>query len=319
MSNMTANEFDIIDKYFKRLRVESNAVVLGPGDDCAVLSIPTGHELCVSTDTLIEGVHFPEDAPAEIAVSRTMAANLSDLAAMGAEPHAFVLAITMPSADERWLESCSEELSRNIQQYAIPLVGGNLAKGELSLTVTVMGTVPAGESITRSGAKPGDEVYVTGSLGDAAKGLELQRSGIEEGFLVDRYRAPTPRLQAGMGLRGLASAMIDISDGLMSEVGHICASKGYGAEIMMDAIPLSAELLKATELVTATRMALFSGDDYELCFTAAPSKREAIKALSGKLGLPMSRVGLIVDEPGINVRRADGSALPHDMTGYQHF
>ena len=121
---MTANEFDIIDKYFKRLQVESNSVVLGSGDDCAVLSIPTGHELCVSTDTLLEGVHFPKGAAAEVAVSRTMAANLSDLAAMGAEPHSFVLAITMPSTDEHWLESCSEELSRNIQRYGIPLVGG---------------------------------------------------------------------------------------------------------------------------------------------------------------------------------------------------
>jgi len=316
---MTTNEFDIIDKYFKRLQVESNSVVIGPGDDCAVLSVPAGEELCVSTDTLIEGVHFPVDAPAEVAVSRTMAANLSDLAGMGASPYAFVLAITMPSANEEWLEACSQELARNIQQYGIPLVGGNLARGQLSLTVTVMGTVPAGCAVPRAGAAPGDEIYVTGCLGDAAKGLELMRSGQQDGYLVDRYCRPTPRIEAGIALRGVASAMIDISDGLMSEIGHICEVRNYGAEIMTDAIPLSDELMSAAGEDSATRMALFAGDDYELCFTAPAGKSDEIEKLAESLDLPMSRVGIIIDEPGINARRPDGSSMPYGGTGYQHF
>lgn len=316
---MATNEFDIIEKYFKRLQVESNSVVLGPGDDCAVLAVPVDEELCVSTDTLIEGVHFPENASPELVVSRTMAANLSDIAAMGAAPFAFVLAVTMPESDEAWLEICSQALEKNIRQYGIPLVGGNLAKGQLSLSMTVMGTVPRGAAITRQGATPGDEIYVTGSLGDAAKGLELLLAGEQSGFLVERYSAPTPRIEAGIALRGLASAMIDISDGLMSEVGHICEFHHLGAEIVTEALPTSDELIAAAKQESAVRMALFAGDDYELCFTASPDRADEIDSLSKALQLPMTRVGIITDEPGVNARLPDGTTLPFGGTGYQHF
>lgn len=316
---MTANEFDIIDKYFKRLQVDSNAVVLGPGDDCAVLAVPPNEELCVSTDTLIEGVHYPKDASPEIVVSRTMAANLSDLAAMGAAPFSFVLAVTMPSADETWLEACSQALAKDIKQYGIPLVGGNLAKGQLSLSMTVMGTVPRGAAITRQGASAGDEIYVTGSLGDAAKGLELFMTGERDSFLVQRYCAPTPRIEAGIALRGIASAMIDISDGLMSEVSHICEFHELGAEIMTDTLPISDELVSAAKIDSATRMAMFAGDDYELCFTAPAERANDIAVLSKTLNLAMTRVGVMTHEPGVNARQPDGTTLPFSGAGYQHF
>ena len=317
---MTTHEFDIIDRYFKRLQVESSAVVLGSGDDCAVLAVPAGEELCVSTDTLIEGVHFPENAAPGLVISRTMAANLSDLAAMGARPLSFVLAMTLPDADDDWLEACSTALANEMARYDIPLVGGNLARGSLSLTATVLGTVPEGTAITRLGATPGDEIHVTGSLGDAARGLELLRAGEKsDNYLVARYCAPTPRLEAGMALRGIATAMIDVSDGLMSEVGHLCQARGLGAEIMSDALPISGELMAAADEENATRLALFSGDDYELCFTAPAESSGEIAALAESLKLPISRVGIIVDEPGITVRRPDGTSLPYGDMGYRHF
>ncbi len=315
---MTTNEFDIIDRYFKRLQSDSDSVVIGPGDDCAVLSVPAGEELCVSTDTLIEGVHFPVNSAPEVVIDRTMAANLSDLAAMGAAPFSFVLAITMPSADELWLEGCSAALAENIRKYGIPLVGGNLSKGSLSLTVTVMGTVPDGQAVTRSGASAGDEVYVTGSLGDAAMGLELLRSG-KEGFLVQRYCSPTPRLEAGMALRGIASSMIDISDGLLAEIGHICEYHSLGAEIIVDTLPISDDLLSAAGEESATRLALHAGDDYELCFTAPADKCDEINAVSDLLDLPITRIGVITDVSGIRARRADGSPVPYFVSGYEHF
>ena len=183
---MTTQEFSIIERYFKsisNLSQHQNTVIIGPGDDCAVLRVPDDMELCISTDTLLEGVHFLPNSRAKIIASRTMAANLSDLAAMGAIPYAFLLAMTFPEAKEDWLEDFSTTLAEIIEQYQVPLVGGNLSKGPLSLTVTVMGTVPAGSAIKRSGASVGDDIYVTGTLGDAAQGLALSRKREADGYL----------------------------------------------------------------------------------------------------------------------------------------
>jgi thiamine-monophosphate kinase len=237
---MSTREFSIIERYFKsisNLSQHENTVIIGPGDDCAVLRVPDDMELCVSTDTLLEGVHFLPNSRAKVVASRTMAANLSDLAAMGATPSAFLLAMTFPEAREDWLEEFSTTLAEIIEQYQVPLVGGNLSKGPLSLTVTIMGTLPAGSAIKRSGASVGDDIYVTGTLGDAAQGLALSRKGAADGYLVSRYQFPTARIAAGRRLRGLANSLIDISDGLVAEIGHLAETDSLGAEIAAWELP----------------------------------------------------------------------------------
>lgn len=319
---MSSREFEIIERYFKslsNLSQHENTVVLGPGDDCAVLRVPDDMELCVSTDTLIEDVHFLPNSQAKVVVSRTMGANLSDLAAMGATPYAFLLAMTFPEAKEDWLEDFSITLSEFIEKHQVPLVGGNLSKGPLSLTVTIMGTVPPGSAIKRSGAAVGDDIYVTGMLGDAAQGLALLRKGQAEGYLVDRYQFPEARLEAGQRLRGLAKSLIDISDGLVAEIGHLAETNSLGAEIAAWELPLSKELVESAGQDSAIRMALFSGDDYELCFTANPQDSDEIIALSNSLDLPMTRIGVVTDDGRIIIRDTKGEPMRFSGAGYEHF
>lgn len=316
---MTSREFAIIERYFKSLSPPGDGVIIGPGDDCAVLSVPDGHQLCVSTDTLIEGVHFLKDSAPDVVVARVMGANLSDLAAMGATPYAFLLAATLPDVSDGWLLDFSKALSAQIERHKIPLVGGNLARGALSLTVTVLGTVPAGAAVTRAGSAAGDHVYVTGSLGDAAMGLQLCRAGETAGYLVDRYNCPQPRLAAGERLRGLATSMIDISDGLVAEVGHLAEQGRLGAEIQASLLPLSPELVERAGAGNAVRLALFAGDDYELCFTVNPDKSGLVDKLSASLGLPMTRVGIITTTGEVVVRNKNGEPMPFESAGYQHF
>ena len=319
---MSTREFSIIERYFKsisNLSQHENTVIIGPGDDCAVLRVPDDMELCVSTDTLLEGVHFLPNARAKVVASRTMAANLSDLAAMGATPYAFLLAMTFPEAREDWLEDFSTTLAEIIEQYQVPLVGGNLSKGPLSLTVTIMGTVPAGSAIKRSGASVGDDIYVTGTLGDAAQGLALSRKGEADGYLVSRYQSPVARIAAGRQLRGLANSLIDISDGLVAEIGHLAETDSLGAEIAAWQLPLSKELVKSAGEDIAINMALFSGDDYELCFTADPADSGEIKALSDSIDVPMTRIGVVTDGGEIVIRDSKGEPMDFGNAGYEHF
>lgn len=319
---MSTREFSIIERYFKsisNLSQHENTVIIGPGDDCAVLRVPDDMELCVSTDTLLEGVHFLPNSRAKVVASRTMAANLSDLAAMGATPYAFLLAMTFPEAREDWLEDFSTTLAEIIEQYQVPLVGGNLSKGPLSLTVTMMGTVPAGSAIKRSGASVGDDIYVTGTLGDAAQGLALSRKGEADGYLVSRYQFPTARIAAGRRLRGLANSLIDISDGLVAEIGHLAETDSLGAEIAAWQLPLSKELVKSAGEDIAINMALFSGDDYELCFTADPADSGEIKALSDSIDVPMTRIGVVTDGGEIVIRDSKGELMDFGDAGYEHF
>ena len=319
---MSTREFSIIERYFKsisNLSQHENTVIIGPGDDCAVLRVPDDMELCVSTDTLLEGVHFLPNSRAKVVASRTMAANLSDLAAMGATPYAFLLAMTFPEAREDWLEDFSTTLAEIIEQYQVPLVGGNLSKGPLSLTVTIMGTLPAGSAIKRSGASVGDDIYVTGTLGDAAQGLALSRKGEADGYLVSRYQFPTARIAAGRRLRGLANSLIDISDGLVAEIGHLAETDSLGAEIAAWQLPLSKELVKSAGEDIAINMALFSGDDYELCFTADPADSGEIKALSDSIDVPMTRIGVVTDGGEIVIRDSKGELMDFGDAGYEHF
>lgn len=316
---MTEHEFDIIEHYFKPVAGSSNNVVLGPGDDAAILTVPAGMELCVSTDSLIEDVHFPAGVPPWIAASRTFAANLSDMAAMGAEPHSFVLAVSMPEANEQWLHDFSESLRDLSMHYGIPLVGGNLARGKLSLTITVMGMTPAGRAVRRSGARLGDDIYVTGMLGDAAGGLPLVRKGDYESYLAKRYCSPEARVDAGMRLREVVNAMIDVSDGLFADLGHITEASGLGAIVDTSVVPLSMELVENVGEESAVRLGLFSGDDYELCFTAGSDKAEAIHRISEEMNLPITRIGTMVEGEGVIA--LDESHKPLDVggPGYQHF
>lgn len=318
---MLDHEFSIIDKYFLNIGWKSaKSVILGPGDDCAVLSVPQGYELCVSTDTLVEGVHFPADCTGGMVAERSFAASVSDLAAMGAAPYAFTGALTMPGIDHNWLSAFSQQLSDLSIEYKIPLVGGNLARGQLSLTFTVMGLTPVGQAIGRKGAVPGDDVYVTGYPGDAGAGLLLIGSK-EDNFrsLINAYQSPRPRIEVGLGLRSVASAAIDISDGLLADLTHLTDSSDTGAEIDVSSIPLSSTLLEYTSAEKALLLACTAGDDYELCFSAPTNQRSKIEDLSATTHIQITRIGRIIDGRGVNLT-GDISDLPEiSKMGYVHF
>ena len=307
------DEFDIIRRYFANAQMPEY-VSTGPGDDCAVLSIPPGHELCVSTDTLLADVHFPGDATPEVIAHRAFAANLSDLAAMGAAPHSVTLALTFPEANEAWLEAFGNAIAEWSKQ--IPLVGGNLAKGALSVTLTVMGVVPVGAAILRSGAKAGDDVYVSGTLGGAAGAVKQLGQPNANSAMLKKYQKPQPQLDLGLALRGVASAAIDISDGLIADLGHLIAASEVGATLTLDQVPMLPELSQVFGNEQALSLALGGGDDYELCFTAAVSQRDKIQEIARELDVSLSRLGNIVsDQSGI--RDSHGAEL--HAIGYRHF
>jgi thiamine-monophosphate kinase len=263
---------------------------------------------------LLADVHFPGDAAPEVIVNRAFAANLSDLAAMGASPHSVTMALTFPEADAAWLEAfatATTEWSR-----VIPLVGGNLAKGALSITLTVMGVVPTGTAILRSGARTGDDIYVSGTLGGAAGAVKQLGQTDANPALVKKYQQPTPQLALGVALRGIASAAIDISDGLIADLSHLIAASHVGATLDLDAVPMLDELKQVFGGEVALSLALGGGDDYELCFTAATGQQDKIKTIALQLGLPLVRLGTIVgDKRGI--RDSHGAELHAE--GYRHF
>ncbi len=315
---MSDGEFEVIDRYFSQIGWQnSSSLILGPGDDCAVLSVPADEQLCVSTDTLLETVHFPRDCAGAIVAQRCFAAAFSDLAAMGAMPLGFTVALTMTGVDHTWLSGFSETLSRLSIQYEIPLVGGNLANGPLSVTLTVMGTTPTGQAIYRHGAQVGDVVYVTGHPGCAGAGLRyLDQAADHYQSLIQAYTAPTPRIDIGIGLRGLATAGIDISDGLLADLGHIAARSQVCLQLEQDAIPLSDSLLQCAGPELAMQLALTAGDDYELCFTAALTTKTAIRQLAERSGIEITPIGRVVEGQGIGW---SGEAPAIEMAGYQHF
>lgn len=314
-----ADEFGIIGRYFRDLAGDAAQVIKGPGDDCAVLQIAPSHELCVSTDTLLEGVHFPVGISADVVAARTVSANLSDLAAMGATPHSFVLALTMPEADEQWLSEFSAALKALMETHHIPLVGGNLAKGPLSLTMTVLGYVPDGETIYRSGAARGDGLYVSGFLGDAGRGLARVLEGNISGYLSERYTHPTPRVTLGQALRDIATAMIDVSDGLVADVRHLASESEVDITIRLEALPLSDELMSDVGRTDALQMALAAGDDYELCFTASQDQESRLTKLGDDLGISITRIGEVTGEGSGLVQVVNGSDELIDAEGYRHF
>ncbi len=319
------DEFALIQRYFRNLTAARPDVVHGIGDDATVLAVPAGHELVVSTDTLISGVHFPvATLPGDIGF-KSLAVNLSDMAAMGAEPCWATLALTLPAADPDFLERFSAGFAESARPHNVALVGGDLTRGPLSITVQIMGTVPVGGAILRSGARVGDEIWVTGELGSAALGLAvLQGRHVGHGSDLDacvrRLNRPEPRVQAGLLLRGVASAAIDISDGLLTDLNHLLRASGVGARVELASMPMGAALSALSNDPERWRYVLGGGDDYELCFCAPPAATERLEAQLSDCGCAGARIGAITAGSGVQWIGSDGVAVDFSTaTGYQHF
>lgn len=324
---MALGEFELIQHYFADLTAQVNysPLVLGIGDDCALLAPDPAHWTAVSTDTLVAGVHFPENTPAADIGWKALAVNLSDLAAMGATPSWFNLALTLPAADSEWLRQFCDGMAQLIQLFPIKLIGGDTTRGPLSITITVAGQLPAGKALLRSGAKDGDSVFVSGYLGDAGRGLQLWQlnnaSHPVEHHLIQRLLRPQPRLTLGSSLLTLANSCIDISDGLFGDLKHICERSAVQAQIDAALLPLSADLLNDLEPAQAIKLALTAGDDYELCFTAAAEHEVAIFKLSDALGVPVTKIGQLfacddLTQPGITILNYSAS---ESESAFQHF
>ncbi|MBT2143409.1 MULTISPECIES: thiamine-phosphate kinase [unclassified Rhodanobacter] len=320
-------EFRLIDRLRELTAQPRDDVRIGIGDDAAVLAPPPGKELAVAIDTLVEGVHFPPGTAAVDIGWKALAVNLSDLAAMGASPAWALLALTLPSADAAFVEGFAEGFAKLAQPHRLALVGGDTTRGPLTISVAVHGFVPPGQALTRAGARVGDAVLVTGTLGDAAAGLHaLQhpprdddgRAGLR-GFLIERLNRPTPRLAVGTALRGQATACVDVSDGLLADLGHICAASGVAAEIEAALLPRSSALLELYDDTTALHFALSGGDDYELCFTVPAARVAELQAGLARLGCGATKIGRIVEGEGVRVRAADGASLATDRPGWEHF
>ncbi len=328
---MALNEFSLIEKYFSSLG-KAPGVALGVGDDAAVLDIPEGEQLVVTVDTLVAGVHFPHNAlPSDIA-HRCLRINLSDIAAMGAQPGWFTLALTLPDPNEGWLRQFSQALSDDAELFNCALVGGDTTAGPLSITIQLFGTVPKGKALTRSGAQAGDAVYVTGSLGEAAAALSLFGIGdqvvidheAERETLLQRFYRPEPRLPDGLKLRDLASAALDISDGLLADLGHIAKASHLGAEIQLEQLPVKSWLKALAEPERITEWVLSGGDDYELCFTVPQENCAAVDALIEQGELSAVCIGQMTNEPGVRCFSFEGNDMQRSLvnieqSGYQHF
>ena len=314
---MGAGEFDLIARI--RARVATRAdVVLGIGDDAALLAPPPGRQLVVTADTLNDGVHFPRGtSPADVGW-KALAVNLSDLASMGAEPAWCTLSLSLPQSDPAWIEGFLDGFLDLAGQHGIALVGGDTTRGPLSIAVTAMGLVEPGRALRRDGARVGDEVWVTGTLGDAAGGLALlDREPVSA--LRARLDRPTPRVAAGRALAGIATACVDVSDGLLADLGHVCARSHVAAHLDVDALPASAALREAFGEADRIALQASGGDDYELCFTAPADAGADIGAVSAQLGLRFTRIGRIVAGEGVHPVDAKSQPWSSPRRGYDHF
>ena len=314
-------EFELIDRFFRR---PVRRAALGVGDDCALLAPAAGHELAISCDMLVEGRHFlSTEDPARLG-HKALAVNLSDLAACGARPLAFTLALALPRADTDWLADFSRGLFALADAHDCELIGGDTTQGPLNLCITVFGEVPRGQALLRSGARAGDDIWASGTLGDARLALEVFRGSLTlPGPVFEAARArmetPTPRVALGQSLRGIASAAVDVSDGLLGDLGHILAASGLGARIET----AEAETLLAAggDCPPQRRLAfvLAGGDDYELVFTADPARREAVQAAAQACGARVTRIGRTEAEPGIRLVDAQGRPVAGSYASFDHF
>lgn len=313
-------EFDLIRDWFARVGAERDDVALGVGDDCALLRVPHHAELAVSIDTLVAGVHFFHGCDPEGLGHKCLAVGLSDLAAMGSEPAWATLALTIPKVDGVWLEAFSRGIAGLALDRGVQLVGGDTTRGPLAVTVQVHGLVPTGGAIRRSGARPGDLVYVSGTLGDAGLALRKLRAGeaVSE-LLRGRLERPIPRVALGLALRGLATAMIDVSDGLAADLGHVLEASGVGAEIELGGLPLSPQVAKRVSEGADWGLPVASGDDYELCFTAPPDRGPEVLACADRCDGGLKAIGRITDGAGLRCLLPDASTWHPESAGFDHF
>jgi thiamine-monophosphate kinase len=317
-------EFDLINGYFKR---PARHAVLGGGDDCALIAPGAGQQLAISTDMLVEGRHFLPTTDPEWLGHKALAVNLSDLAACGAKPVAFTLALALPRADKHWVERFSQGLYAHAEAHGCELIGGDTTQGPLNICITVFGDVPPGAALLRHAAEPGDDVYVSGQVGDARMALEVFRGKLSlsaEAFERCRARMeqPIPRVSLGLALRGVAHAAIDVSDGLLGDLGHLLQRSGVGAQIQtqwLEGSPATSADLLALPFNRRLDMALAGGDDYELLFTAPKAMRERVHAAGHDCGVPITRIGEITEQPGLRLLDLQGQPLLRRFASFDHF
>jgi thiamine-monophosphate kinase len=321
---MPLSEFDIIKEFFAGQKINTDMVSVGIGDDAAVINTSSTEQLLIAVDTLNIGVHFPQQTSAFDIGYKALAVNLSDIAAMGGAPKWFTLAMSLPEANHEWLEAFTKGLSSLAAQYQLSLVGGDTTRGPLSITIQIAGTVAIGQSLQRRGARVEDDVYVTGTLGDAAAALQICQHSLAADTqtsqrLLQRLNQPVPRVNIGMALHGIATACIDVSDGLAADLGHILEASGVGAELILTALPRSSALcaLQCDEAQIQDWM-LYGGDDYELCFTAPATYRDQIVAISRRENCPITRIGKVINEGGLFCLD-NTDHKPVIISGYDHF
>jgi thiamine-monophosphate kinase len=317
------SEFDLISQYFTRPPRDTQRIALGVGDDCALLTPSPGMQLAISSDMLVAGRHFFPDAEPFKLGHKCLAVNLSDLAAMGARPLAFTLALSLPEARADWLAPFAEGMLALADRHNCELIGGDTTKGPLNICITIFGEVPTGRALRRDQAQAGDDIWVSGTLGDARLALAAYRQELplEDAHLnaaSERMHAPTPRIALGLALQGIAHAAIDISDGLIGDLGHILKRSQAGATLAVDALPARPMLVQQPADLRR-RFALAGGDDYELCFTAPADKRDAVLAAAQAANTAVTRVGSIDATPGLRLLDAHGAALNLQLASFDHF
>lgn len=317
---MSLGEFDLIQKFFTR---SVKRAALGVGDDCALFATSPGMQLAVSSDMLVEGRHFLSTVAPERLGHKALAVNLSDLAACGAKPVAFTLALALPRADERFLEGFSRGLLALADLHDCELIGGDTTQGPLNICIAVFGEVPVGNALLRSGAKPGDDLYVSGTLGDARLALEVFRGAVAlEGTSFDAVRSametPQPRVALGMALRGIATSAIDVSDGLLGDLAHVLRRSGVGATLEIDAMPRST-VMAAQTVAWQRECTLAGGDDYELIFSAPPALAEPVRAAARQAQTGVTRIGRIEAQAGLRLIDRDGLAVENRFGSFDHF
>lgn len=329
---MSLGEFELIESFFWRRPGQGpRRAVVGNGDDCAVIAPAPGMQLAVSTDTLVEGRHFLSTVDPRRLGHKALAVNLSDLAACGAQPLAFTLALTLPRVDAGWLQAFAQGLLDLADEHDCELIGGDTTAGPLAIGITVMGEVPAGQTLLRSGARAGDDLWVSGFPGEARLALEAFRGTLHPGLDAAAFEAtrlameaPDPRVALGVGLRGVATAAVDVSDGLLGDLGHVLRRSGVGAMLALDALPVSP-WLAARPRAEQLDCLLAGGDDYELVFTSPPAQRETVAALGDTLGLVLSRIGRIEAAPGLRLQASgldgvgDATPVPNRWVSFDHF
>ena len=316
------SEFDIVRRYFTR---PAPSAVIGVGDDCALLRPRPGTMLAISTDMLLAGTHFFPDAEPHKLGHKALAVNLSDLAAMGADPRWALLAVALPDVDEKWIARFADGFFRLADRFEVELIGGDTTRGFLAMSVTVIGEVPPDLALRRDAAIAGDDIWLSGPTGEAALALahlkgQVRLDGSARDDCLARLHTPEPRVELGGRLRGIARSAIDISDGLIADLGHVLEASGVGAELSWESLPRARAIAVCRDETLANDCLLAGGDDYELLFTAPPFKRGEVEAVAKDLDLPLTRIGVVIPgEPRVTVRDAKGKPVPVTRRGYDHF